>query len=527
MSEFPAGVNEVVDRALSSEGDRHSFTYIDLGRPEGEAAIKHFLERCGKGADRYPALHEAVAKAEDGASSPAGDHCTLVDAGATEKGRATARSWVSSRERSLIAGVHTMLLDSGSGEVLASGSHTDVSTGLLRNATLADAAEATSEMTAVTFFHLQRSPEEAPRFGLAAAPIALPEVTPTINLTAPVGAKKPNYIVIGLARQVTKKENEDCDYVYPDTVGVEPDRLVVPMVGTAEYPYPVTATTSVYTALWCEGVPLASRLSAQELKAGVTVSSTNNKQLTWSFPFDGKSIRETASLSYEPLVAADENTTAFMFMVQAEVGTTGRIETFAICSEMWPEEPTPACTQIKNIEYWWHCLEADAQVTLADGTKVALETITNQQEVKLLDGSAGKVEATTRDRHDTDPDDPVMRLETQAGRTLLLSSWHPVFVGGSPKEAVKLSVNDHIDVEGGTDVVTKIEEVTSHDQFCNLKIAGQGPFGFYANGIAVGDFSTLIDHHHQTTHDPDHMLGQLPESHHQDFLSALADSTAR
>jgi hypothetical protein len=319
--------------------------------------------------------------------------------------------------------------------------------------------------------------------------------------------------------------NTDCDYIYPEVANVEPDRLVVPFEGTVEFSEPITLPpANIHTSLWCDHLPLSNWETAAELAAGFKQVSAN--KISWSFPFDNQPITKTKSLKYEPLPEADDNITNFIFRFQVKVGNA--LQTLSIFSTGWPDKPTGNYTkEIDNLEYWWHCVDAEAEVRLADGSTRKLIEIDNRTEVRLLSGGQSLVEATTLDAHDIDSEDVVMKLTTTAGRSLILTAFHPLMSWGAPVMARDLVSGQTIAVEGGTDQVAAcVPEPEFSGLLGNLSLAATGVQAFFANGIAIGDFGTLAEYREQVRHDPDYMLPRLPESHHQDYLSGLADATA-
>lgn len=528
MAEIPADAISVIERA--AENGRDSLTYLDPGRPEERATIEHFLDRSGKGADRYPALHEAIGGGDVAVPDSAVDLCTLLDAGRALDGTATARAWVSSKGGAFISGVHTLLLDSEGGAVLASGSRTQVGGGLVQGGTdPAESAAAAPKMTAVSLFHAQRSPQDPVRFGLSATPVTgLEGAVNQFTLEAPreVKGKQPGFVVIAIARD-PDHPNEDSDYRYPSAVNVEPDRLVVPCVGSVEFSEAVKAKpTAAATRLYSVAATEFSELrEPATLLAGFSAPEGN--VLSWSFPFDDKPMNETASLQFNPLDDVDDNVTAFFFQFQVLLGEAENPETVTICSKSWPPPHTNNCIQIDSIKYWWHCIDGGAQVTLADGSKKSLIEVTDEDELRLPDGTSAAVEATTLDKRDELSDDPTYLLETAGGLSLVLSALHPVFISEGPVKVEDLTGGEPIEVEGGVDTVTKCERTSYSGQLCNLLLAGTPAVrGFYANGIAVGDYDALTANAEATRHDLDYMLERLPESQHTDFRSALADATS-
>lgn len=525
MSEMPTQVRGLLEGAVG-EGAHGSPLYLDPTSSDEREAIEYFLDRSDKGPGRYPALHQALAGGETAAPEAPLDRCMLVDAGATDEGTATAQTWLGSDGGAFLSGVHTLLVDRDGGGVLASGSRTQVGGGLVRNPTGPEALAATPRMTAVSFFHAQRSPDEPVRFGLSAAAVDIAAAAKKVTVEEPVSTrhKRPGRVVIGMARQ-EGWTNSDCDYIYPSAANVEPDRLVVPCSGTAEFEEPVSLPVqNAYAGLWCDHRPL-NLLRGFVLEPGFKQIAAN--VIAWSFPFDNQPINLTESLQFEPLPSADENLSAFFFEFQVP-GKSGRPQKASVCSTSWPDKPSSGCAPVEDLEYWWHCIDAQAEVTLADNSRKKLIEIDSQVELRLLDGSNAMVEATLFDIHDSDSEDFVMKLETAGGRSLILSAEHPLMASGAPVKAVDLQPGQEIAVEGGVDQVAGCVPFPSFTGMLgNLQMAGTGTHAYFANGIAVGDFGTLAAHREKLRHDPEYMLARLPESHHQDFLSALADATAR
>jgi hypothetical protein len=526
LAELPADVKSLIQNlSARNESGVH---YLDPQRPEEKEAIEHLLDRSEKEANDYPALYGSIGSGEANSSPRVADRCRVIDSGRTEDGRATARTWVQSPGGAFISGVHTLMLDAETGETLASGSHTQVGGGLVRNATAGDdAKEARERMTAVSFFHAQRSPEDPVRFGLAATPVAAPNTAPVQTTVVDPYERKQRgrgYVTIGLSRQ---GDGGDCDYFYPEAQNVEPDRLVCPLTATAKFLEPISrlpTAANIRAGLWSQGQTV-ELLPGFPVQNGISISSEDNTLLEIHFRFDGKSIAQTESLQFQPLAVADDNS-AYLFF-ECQVPLQNGPMTITICSKDWPEDPhSDTCTEIEDLKYWWHCIQADAQVRCANGDLMPIESVDNGTEVLLEGGGTATVQATTLDRHDDEGDDPLFKLETASGRQLILSRRHPVITPQGPMATGEVQPGVLVVVEGGgTDEVVSCTQTQYSGSLCNLKFPTSQ--AFYANGIAVGDFGAVEGLYEANRHDPDRVLPQLPESHHKDFLSALGHATSR
>ena len=511
---------------------------LDPADDEHRELLTNLLEACGKTSDRYPALHEAIAAgASNGYGDPGDgvDDCTIIDMGKDSSGRATARSWLASRGKAFVSGAVVLVLDAESGDLLASGGATQVGGTLAQAATKADEAQPASKaIRAITLFHAQTTPETPPRFGLVAATMLdADDDGVTINVTdpAPVKLGGPR-TKIGLSRD--KDHQRDVDYAYLTPMGInpEPDRLVVPFTGNAQLTTPIDSSRSI---------TVLSKLYVRAARAWVSPRtdfplaagySGSDYQVTWSYPPDGLDIADTKSIQYGLNDQANDTETDFFFQFKVPLkGSPGNTITFTVCSDDTPDEPSIHCQKVRDLQYWWHCVGEDTAVTLADGTEAPIALVDNSATVRTGIGDAcASVGATSRAHHtDNDGREPARRLVTEGGRSLLLSHLHPVITPDGPVAAVDLTAGSTVLTADGEDRVTSCEPEPYDGIVYNLQVPeGHGGVGsFVANGIVVGDHDALGAHDRATRMDPDYMLPRLPESHHRDYLSALADSTAR
>lgn len=514
-------------------GSNGATVNLDPASPDHRALITDLLAASGKGPDRYPALHAAVAQPNGNGGGEV--DASVVDLGQDRSGRATSRTWVASRGGAYISGATTLVMDAESGATLASGTATQVGGNLVQVSTrTADAAPAAPKQQAVTFVHSQQSPDTAPTFALVATTQATVQEGLTVNVTAPVKTRSTGpYIVIGEGRD-PQHTNPDTDYTYPSGSNVYPDRLVVPFVGNASLPYetavtpqnPITVTTKLYVAsahAWTLPYPnfdLQTPLSA----SGYTVS--------WNYPFDNQPIASTRSIQYQQLQNLNDPVVYFFYQFNVPVDNFAQpILTFTVCSQDTPDEPSLNCFKILDLQYWWHCVAEGTRITLADGSEAPVETLDNRASVRSGPGAAAPVIATSRaPHHDNDGRDPAIRLRTAGGHELVLTSGHAVATPGGVVAARDLAPGQEVLTADGPRALESADPVPYDGLVYNLRVepAGGTEYGSYlANGIVVGDHLAQAAQFHARRHDPERVLATLPASHHQDWRSALEDATAR
>ena len=509
---------------------------LDPASPEDRALIADLLAASGKGPDRYPALHAAVARPNGAPADPGEIDANVVDLGADRSGNATSRTWVASRGGAYISGATTLVMDADAGATLASGTATQVGSTLVQVATRsADAAPAAARQRVVTFVHSQKRHDTPPLFALVAATRRTPKRGLDVTIEAPVHINSTGTaIVIGEGRsEFDLLRNKDADYTYPAGRSVYPSRLVVPFTGQAELPYrtavdarnPIGVTTRLYVTsaqAWTKPVStfdLQTPLSA----SGFTVQ--------WNYPYDREPIEVTGSIQYAQLANLSDPTASFFYQFAVPVDRfADPTYIFTVCSEDNPDAPSDNCTLIPPLQYWWHCVAEGTRVTLADGTEAPIESLDNTMSVRSGGGAATVIATSRAPHHDNAGHDPALRLRTAGGHELVLTSGHAVVTPGGVVPARDLAPGDPVLTADGTQAVASVEPVPLEGLVWNLRVepAEGRAFGSYlANGIEVGDHLAQAAQFHARRHDPARVLATLPASHHQDWRSALADAAAR
>lgn len=506
---------------------------LDPANADHRSLITDLLAASGKGPDRYPALHATLASPPTAAGGEV--DASIVDLGRDRGGRATSRTWIASRGGAYLSGALTLVLDAGSGKLLAAGTATQVGGNLVQVATrTAKALPATGKMQAVTFYHSQQTPATAPTFALTSSTQVTLQDGLTVNVTEPVQTTSQGpYIVIGEGR-MPGYTNPDADYTYPSPANVYPDRLVVPFTGNATLPYetavtpenPIGMTTKLFVTsaqAWTTPYP------GFDLSGPVTASGYD---VTWSYPFDNQTIETTASIQYTQLANLIDPVTDFYYQFNVPVDNMfSPILTFTVCSQDVPGEPSENCTVIKDLQYWWHCVAEGTLVRLADGSEAPIETLDNQSVVHSGAGpEPAPVIATSRaPHHDYNGRDRALKLRTNGGHELVLSAGHAVVTPAGLVTARDLRAGDTVLTASGPDTLAACDTVAYEGLVYNLRVTETGgrEFGAYlANGIAVGDHLAQAAQYRARRHSPQHVLPTLPATHHQDYLSALADATA-
>ncbi|HEX8903739.1 MAG TPA: hypothetical protein VF771_02715, partial [Longimicrobiaceae bacterium] len=190
------------------------------------------------------------------------------------------------------------------------------------------------------------------------------------------------------------------------------------------------------------------------------------------------------------------------------------------------------CFKILDLQYWWHCVAGGTRVRMADGSEAPIETLDDHSVVVSGAGNdTAAVIATSRaPHHDNDGRDPAIRLRTAGGHELVLSARHAVATPGGVVAARDLKAGDPVLTADGPQPLDAAEPERYDGIVYNLRVEPSGgrEYGSYiANGIVVGDHLAQAAQFHARRHNPDFVLATLPQSHHQDWLSALADATAR
>lgn len=510
---------------------------LDVGDPLDRSVIQRFLALGGVTPDRYPGLHAALNGQAGGAGAGPEHAPQVVDLGKDRAGGATSRTWVGVSDLPLFAGAVTLVVDADTHAPLAAGHKATVGESLVQVATQAAAAAAPRQTAMTVSYAVGQS--GAASFGATAQTAATVGDPLDPDITDPVvSVSGHTQVVIGLGRPAGSY-NPDCDYTFSGSTNDNPP-LLVPFAGTVTLPYNITGigsdgqiagletSTQIYVAL------SESNISQPTNPAGLPSSCWSNtdtpRVFNWSYPYTPQE-----PISYAAAIGARDTTSAFFFQFTVPVDDPSSPFVFAICSTDTPGGESVQCTHIDDIKFTWHCIAAGTQVTLADGSSLPVESLTNER--RVLTGAGGNlaVEANWRGEHSQ----PALKLTATpdaggAAQTLTLTADHPVMTPSGPAAARDLNVGAKVLLTGGaTGSITTVTETPASGQFWNLLLgdandrangAAVGPASFIANGIVVGDFNAQAAHHRALRGSYDYMLPRLPAQYHVDYASALADA---
>jgi hypothetical protein len=139
---------------------------------------------------------------------------------------------------------------------------------------------------------------------------------------------------------------------------------------------------------------------------------------------------------------------------------------------------------IPPIKIRWGCVAVGSMITMADGTKKAIENVEIGEKVTISDGNA----LTVRDK--TKGTEKELIVVNVKDIMLKLSVNHIVLTEKGPKEAAELKSTDKILCENGEFIEIDVFTVTMEEDVTvyNLALEGAGGY-FYAEGLAVIDFT--------------------------------------
>ncbi len=521
-------IGALIERSSDGKG-----VALNPGNETDRSAIALFLNLSGKTADRYPALYAAL---NNGSAAPAAGTARVVDLGRDSSGRATSRTWIGMQGLPLMSGATTMVLDADTNAPLAVGSATVLGEGLTRVATQsAAAAPAAKRQTALTLYH-SMDDAGAVSFGAVSQTNMVADDPFPINVTQPViSVAGHTSIVIGLNRP-SGGYNPDCDYnFYEDSPQANPN-LLVPFVGNATLPYAITGIggdgringleidSLIYVQLSAgqQSLPLLP----DSLPIGCWSSTANPYQINWSFPYTDPQ----EPIVYTATQSALDTQSAFLFQFSVPINDPSSPLIFTVCSSGTPGDPSPTCKVIPNLQFTWHCVAQGTQITLADGSTVAVEDTHNQLRVKTGAGGDLAVEANWRGTHDGD----ALTLATDAGHKLTVTPDHPVQTSSGLVAARDLKVGDRVAIEGGaTAALVGIESHPASGNFWNLMLGNAedraagvslSASTYIANGIVVGDFESLATQYRLARRNLDYMKARIPAALHTDYASAIVDA---
>lgn len=352
----------------------------------------------------------------------------------------------------------------------------------------------------------------------------------------------PNAICIGLGRPVGY--NAGCDYIYYETGEGNPIGRI-PLVGSATFKQPIQALDPSNN-FWVDIYVIRTDTGGQSTRLDFTdmtnvyknfhidPSDPTGKTLSWNLPMEANVCpKPSPTPIYNPVVFSKIPWATDMLSyltvnitVTLEDGTPGTLGTVLIQSSDAPDtDPLDGKACILPIEFVWHCLGADTQVTLPDGSLKSITGFAAKDKVKTENG-VGTVSVTHVGTHT----DSVLKIETDGGHSLVTSTHHVIMTPGGGKYAHLLSVGDEVTILEGSAKVTNVTKLPPESRnLWNLSL-GQAPHiddpnpeigYFFANGILVGDARAERAMRYACANDIDWVKAHVDKSFHKDVESTF------
>jgi hypothetical protein len=159
---------------------------------------------------------------------------------------------------------------------------------------------------------------------------------------------------------------------------------------------------------------------------------------------------------------------------------------------------------------------------MKDGSEKVIENL--EAEDKIISNNYGTIR-TVVNTFKGKEEEPMIRIRTNKGHSLLLSDGHPVVTEKGILPARQVKVGDVVLTRGGTAKIISVtrEMFKGHvwnpllNPDCSCDETKDNTF--FANGILVGDAKMQIHYEMLNKHKPVKVLEVLPEEWHQDYLN--------
>lgn len=184
--------------------------------------------------------------------------------------------------------------------------------------------------------------------------------------------------------------------------------------------------------------------------------------------------------------------------------------------------PTPFFKMFNPIKITNSCLATGTLIQLADSSEVAIEDISAGDQV--FNEYHSKQAAAVVDTAFGFETNPMVRIESESGRALMMTDMHPVItVEDGVTLARDLQVGDLVATVDGVEKLTQVTRVAYGGNVHNLKLASQpgktpgADNTVYANGFMVGD-GTMQAHYEKLDRTrTGNVLDRIPAAWHDDY----------
>jgi hypothetical protein len=163
----------------------------------------------------------------------------------------------------------------------------------------------------------------------------------------------------------------------------------------------------------------------------------------------------------------------------------------SITSDPNTDPQDPYFKIIPEVQVFFSCLAEGTQVTLVDGSKIAIEDLKAGQAVQVGGGRTLVVDSKLKGKEAA----PMVRLKT-AGHEVLITDGHPVLTANGPVLAGALVAGQKVVTDAGLEAVVSVHREKFSKSVWNLNL-GSPPASlndpsvtgatFFAGGVLVGD----------------------------------------
>jgi hypothetical protein len=528
----------------------------DMSDPEHRAFVKLMHNVCGNTEDDFPGLHGMLDEPQPAAPALAatdgGEGGWTTSFGVPEVGfdpgskLATARGY-----GTVVNGFQTcnlsVLVWAPNGDLLANGSAAgQAPLNSLAVVTRNDRAHPyqPGSMGMLTYSYRTMSGEKksGTTKKLASGAVADPTIIEPKRENNNTNPYNPNAICIGLGRP---NDLTRCDYIYNEPSQDNPiGRL--PLVGNVTFTDPIKSPLQPNTNFFVDIYVIrtdhggkSTPLDATDLNnifSNFNIDPGNGKALQWNLPMRANTIPPPPDQPNNPVVFSKipwatemiSYLTVNITVVLNDGSQSGKPVVVTIqSSDVADSDPIDGVTYIKPIEFVWHCLGEETEVSMADGTTRTIPKIkAGDQVLATTQDENATVSVTHNGNHFHD----VYVLETEDGKTLVASAEHVIFTADGGVSARDLAAGARLITPKGPRVLKAIRrEPGGGRNLWNLSLGAAPQIDdkdpnvgqFYANGILVGDARASRAIRHRQINDIDWVKAHVPESFHKDVESTF------
>ncbi len=550
-----------MDKLIAANGGKIEH---DLADPLHRDYVKLMHNLAGNDEKNFPGLHKLIDEAGTKAPAPSpkslgADAATIPTTGwetafsIPEVGTARGTNLAAANGYGTVLGGFqtcnlSLLVKDANGAFIANGSNAAQApfNSLAVGTNNSTAKAATTGMTAqMTYTYQPKGGGQAVISTVTAVPpaaLADPTVTEPKQENGNTNPYNPNAICIGLGRP---NDLTRCDYIYNEPTENNPVGRV-PLVGSVAFTQPIQ-TLQPGTNFLIDIYVIRTDTGGQSTQLDPTdmdnvyqnfqidPSDPTGKTLSWNLPMKANVTNPPSpEPAYNPVVFSNIPWATEMvsyltvnITVTLDNGTTqGASVTVIIQSSDAPDgDPLDGIAYIKPVEFVWHCLGDDTQVTLPDSSLKSITAFAADDEVKTENG-VGTVSVTHVGTHT----DSVLKIETDGGHSLVTSTHHVIMTPEGGKHAHLLGVGDKVTTLEGSSKVTNVTKLPPESRnLWNLSL-GQAPriddpnsevSSFFANGILVGDARAERAMRYACAGDIDWVKANVDDSFHKDVESTF------